>query len=109
MYAFAWNQSIKTIQVPPSVKVIKEGAFLRCDSLQDIYIPDTVSSIEDAAFNIFGLKRIRLPNAEFKGDIILGKNTWCEGFKIIIPHGSIQRFKELLPKYKNQFVEETTF
>ena len=109
MYAFAWNQSIKTIQVPPSVKVIKEGAFLRCDSLQDIYIPDTVSSIEDAAFNIFGLKRIRLPNAEFKGDIILGKNTWCEGFKIIIPHGSIQRFKELLPKYKNQIVEETIF
>ena len=109
MNAFTWNQSIKTIQIPPSVKVIEDGAFLRCDSLQDIYIPDTVSSIGDTAFNIFGLKRIRLPNAEFKGDIILGKNTWCEGFKIIIPHGSIQRFKELLPKYKNQFVEETTF
>ena len=70
---------------------------------------DTVLCIGDSAFSIDGLKCIRLPYAEFKGDIILGKNKYCEGFKIIIPYGSMQRFKELLPKYKNQFVEETTF
>ena len=107
--AFAWNQSIKTIQIPTSVKIIEDGAFLRCDSLQDIYIPDTVLCIGDSAFSIDGLKSIRLPYAEFNGDIILGKNKWCDGFKIIMPHGSIQRFKELLPKYKNQIVEETIF
>lgn len=41
--------------------------------------------------------------------LFLEKNKWCDGFKIIMPHGSIQRFKELLPKYKNQIVEETIF
>ena len=65
--------------------------------------------IGDSAFSIDGLKSIRLSYAEFNGDIILGKNKWCDGFKIIMPHGSIQRFKELLPKYKNQIVEETIF
>jgi hypothetical protein len=38
------------VSIPPSVEIISVSAFKNCSNISSIYIPDTVTHIEDYAF-----------------------------------------------------------
>lgn len=80
-----------------SVTVIAEDAFLGCENLLTIYIPDTILEIRNRAFgSCYGLKNINISdsvtnvvglifegvyhawNINYKGDIV----SWCENSKV---------------------------
>jgi len=65
----------------PSVRFIKNSAFLRCTSLVRITIPDHVTTIEKGAFyGCDSLRSIQLPrNLEFIGDAAFAGCTSLEG------------------------------
>ena len=50
--AFIHNESLASITIPDSAKVIGEGAFMYCKSLSRIFIPQNVAIIERCAFAV---------------------------------------------------------
>lgn len=48
--AFRWCDSLTNVEIPDSVTSIGGYAFYRCTSLTDIIIPNSVTSIDDYAF-----------------------------------------------------------
>ena len=48
--AFAHQDFITSVTIPPSVSVIGERAFLNCSGLLSVQIPDTVTAIGESAF-----------------------------------------------------------
>ena len=80
--AFWGCSSLEQITIPDSVTSIGDGAFGHCTSLRQIYIPSSVTSIGGGAFII------------------------CESLQtILIPRGSRKRFKRLLPDERHMLVE----
>ena len=62
--AFAWCESLASIQIPNSVTSIGDWAFNCCDSLTSIEIPNSVTSIGDGAFaRCESLTSIEIPNS----------------------------------------------
>lgn len=62
--AFAGCASLKSITIPPKVKVIPFNAFQNCTSLEEIIIPDGVTVIGERAFrNCVNLKHVTLPSS----------------------------------------------
>ncbi len=49
-YACSGNYSMQTLTVPASVKYIGEGAFLSCENLAEVSLPDGIESIGSDAF-----------------------------------------------------------
>lgn len=65
--------SLQQITIPDSVTSIGDWAFECCDSLRQINIPDSVTYISEVAF------------------------AWCESLQqILIPEGTTEKFKNLL-------------
>ena len=88
----------KSVTIPNFVTSIGEEAFYRCDSLQQITIPNSVMNIGDLAFWECGsLQQITILNS-----IVCIENNafiWCYSLeRIIIPEGSGEHFKQMLPK-----------
>lgn len=52
---------IKKVFLPEGIKKIPFGAFDNCISLKEVYIPNSVSTIEDYAFENTKLKHVKLP------------------------------------------------
>ena len=73
--AFRGCESLQQVTIPGSVTSIGDSAFLGCKSLQQVTIPDSVTSIGDSAF--VGCKSLQ---------------------QIIIPENSVEKFKQMLPK-----------
>ncbi len=62
--AFAGCASLKSITIPPKVKVIPFNAFQNCTSLEEVIIPDGVTVIGERAFrNCVSLKHVTLPSS----------------------------------------------
>ena len=62
--AFAWCNSLTSINIPNSVTTIGEGAFVHCNSLTSINIPNSVTTIEGSAFvNCESLTSITIPSS----------------------------------------------
>ena len=62
-YAFE-NAQFKHCNLPDGLQVIRNGAFLECESLEEIVIPDSVTYIDpDAFYQCKSLKRVTLPNS----------------------------------------------
>lgn len=60
-FGFTSSRSIKSLRIPNSLRVIPEGCFEDCDSLQVIDIPSSVEEITEYAFaNSLSLKEIHL-------------------------------------------------
>ncbi len=60
-YAFYTRSTLKSIQMPQSIKRIGEDAFYMCSSLTSITIPDSVTSIgEEAFYNCYGLTSVTI-------------------------------------------------
>ena len=59
-----WEESLQEISIPNSVTSIGDHAFSFCRSLQKISIPDSVTSIGDSAFYVCeSLQEISIPNS----------------------------------------------
>lgn len=54
--------SVKCVEVPDGAKTIINSGFYNCSSLSRIDLPSSISSIEEAAFALSGLKSIELKN-----------------------------------------------
>lgn len=79
--------SLTNVRIPNSVTSISDGAFQECSSLTNITIPNGVTSIGDFAFyNCSSLTNITMPN----GVTSIGENAFanCSGLtNITIPNG----------------------
>ena len=83
--AFYCCDSLSEIVIPSSVTSIGEGAFFRCDSLSEIVIPSSVTSIGDSAFyRCDSLSEIVIPSCVTSiGDSAF---SWCSSLsEIVIP------------------------
>lgn len=76
--------------IPNSIKSIGKGAFFRAGALSSVTIPDSVESIEYAAFSGSGIEEISIPKSikRMGASIFIGceklkKATISEGIKII--------------------------
>lgn len=66
-YAFSFCLSLKTINIPNSVRYIDRGAFFCCHSLNNISLPSNLSTIETSLFyRCTSLTRITIPTAVTK-------------------------------------------
>jgi len=95
--AFRDCSSLQQITIPNSVTSIGEFAFWGCKSFQQITIPNSVMSIGDEAFGWCSfLQQITLPNSVTS----IGEFTFdgCISLQqIIIPEGSEAKFSQMLP------------
>ncbi|MBQ8336594.1 MAG: leucine-rich repeat protein [Bacteroidaceae bacterium] len=87
------SNTIKTIEIPNSVKAIGHRAFYYCSNLSNVNIPDGVTIIGNEAFRCTGLTSIKIPN----GVTHIGYDTFsgCIALKDVeIPNSvtSIGRF-----------------
>jgi hypothetical protein len=94
--AFQSCESLQQITIPNSVTSIGEAAFLGCSSLQQITIPNSVTSIGAGAFlSCKSLQQITIPNSVTS----IGVGAFSKSLQqIIIPEGSEEYFKEMLPE-----------
>ena len=72
---FSTCMSLKTINIPPSVKFIGERTFYGCSSLIEINIPNSVRHIGDRVFeDCSSLRRVKVPDSlKYVGlDVFLG-------------------------------------
>lgn len=60
--AFSSCNNLYRAVLPGGLKKISRQAFIDCSLLSDVLIPDSVASIEGAAFGNSGLARVKLPD-----------------------------------------------
>ena len=97
---------LSSIYIPNSVKVIGCSAFEECYSLKIVVIPVNTIYIGDRAFmKCYSLSFVSLPNAIEK----IGRNIFscCDQLNsITIPIRTLAKFENLLPDYKDRFIEK---
>ena len=63
-HAFSWCQNITSVYLPDTVTSIEEGAFYECNSLLEINIPEGIECIADQTFSgCHALTSIELPDS----------------------------------------------
>ena len=99
---------LKTIEIPNNVKEICKGAFMACSDLQSVTFSSSLSSIDDYAFSCCA----NLTYITFSNSV---KNIGFNAFwgcnkitKIYIPKETKEKFEQLLPEYKDKFVEQNS-
>lgn len=60
---FYQNKKIKSVVIPSSAKVIHNSAFLYCESLEKVTLPEGLFCIEGHAFSNTGLTSVTLPKS----------------------------------------------
>lgn len=103
--AFFKCSSLRYIVLSDSMINISCGAFYRCSSLKYIFLPKSIRIIGDLSFlGCSFLKKVTIPNSvEYIGKDVFSR-SYCNNFyqvksvleAIIVPHGQIIKFKELL-------------
>jgi hypothetical protein len=120
---------LEKIKLPASLTHIGKGAFAECGELLSIKLPAGLLSIGESAFvDCWQLEKITLPAGTrvigaraFQGCINLyqiklnkaleyiGEDAFddCESLEtILVPHGMLDRFLQLLPKELHELIEE---
>lgn len=90
---FYFETRLKTIQLPNSITIIKDGAFWQCPLLEVIYIPESVNIIESNVFGIcHKLKNIKIPQAV----TVINYATFvnCTSLEEITLHNNITSIEE---------------
>lgn len=74
-FAFAYNESLKSVNIHNGVSIIKTGGFAHCTSLESIKIPDSVTTIGASCFyGCTNLENIEIGN----GVEHIGSYTFCD-------------------------------
>lgn len=60
---FRENENIKSVVIPSSVKVIEDGAFSICESLEKVTLPEGLLCIDQGAFGETALTSVTLPKS----------------------------------------------
>ena len=101
---FTYCQSLSEIIIPHSVTKIGMEAFENCESLTNLIIPSSVKCIESLAF----WECASLTQVIFLGTVENIDKDIFEGCtslsQIVIPSGTTDKFKEMLPDYIDMFV-----
>ncbi len=102
----SWDcKDLKSVVIPDGMLIIGNGAFFKCYSLESINIPDTVVRLGDWAFAAtISLKSIRLPESILRIGEHVFFNSGIE--EILIPAGTMDKFRELLPGNEHLLKEE---
>lgn len=105
-YAFSNCKSLVSVEIPGSVEQISENTFNGCENLKSILLGEGVKYIENRAIiRCDSLEIISIPNSvESIGDLFIFPK--CKRVKIMVPKGSREKFKDLLPVYKRNIVEQ---
>jgi hypothetical protein len=103
---FSYCQSLQEIIIPNFVTRIGMEAFENCDSLTNLLIPNSVKCIESLAF----WECTSLTQVNFLGiveniaeDIFEGCSSLSQ---ILIPSGTLDIYKEMIPDLKDKLVEQ---
>ncbi|MBD5140086.1 MAG: leucine-rich repeat domain-containing protein [Ruminococcus sp.] len=73
LMSYAQEDERTVYEIPNGTKVISEFAFLYCNNIEELIIPDSVTEIEhDAFFNMRSLKKVNIPPLVEELD-----NTFC--------------------------------
>ena len=93
------NSGISSINIPPHVTYIGNGAFIWCEKLQNFEIPDNtdLQIIDKYAFSRSSLRRISIPS-----DILALKNGWCAYTPNLTEVNIIQRKTENIKYFDNK-------
>ena len=75
MKAFNKQSELESLKLPDTLKVIEEDAFLWCNHLKNVSIPNGVTTIGDNAFGACG----ELTCVEFLGNQLETIGEWCFG------------------------------
>ncbi len=59
--AFAYCESLETIQLPDSIETIERDAFYKCSKLKNVKIPKALSTIASNAFAATAITEIHIP------------------------------------------------
>ncbi len=103
--AFSYCKHLTNIVIPGSAIHIGDGAFSECSGLTNITIPDSVTHIGNSAFfSCWKLNKVTIHGSVTHIGVhtFFGCNTLAE---IHIPAGSYDKYKELLPNFKDILVE----
>ena len=98
-------EKLENLRIPSKIERIGDGAFAFCKSLKKISIPNSLKRIEEYAFSACeNLSIVSLTeNIEIVGDKIF---NYCKLLDSIhIPHGTMSKFRALLPEYFDKLVE----
>ena len=88
---FSGCESLSSVEISDGVSQLGGYLFARCRSLRSIFIPNSI---------------IKLDGFDPDGRIIRTFDHCVSLLSIYIPKGTIEKFKELLPKSKNILVEQ---
>ncbi len=94
--------------ITPQVKAINAFAFYKCMNIEKIVIPSNIESIGEEAFACCG----RLQLVEFLGvptEIHPTALGYSAIVNIVIPDGTTDAFKQLLPKYSSKFIAKSQY
>ena len=104
--AFAECGNLLSIKLPTSLLEIGESAFVDCWQLEKLSMPAKLRVIAPRAFQgCINLYQVRLNKAlAFVGEDAFDD---CESLEtILIPHGMLDHFMQLLPKELHELLEE---
>ena len=73
-YTFTW---ITSIRIPSSVENIGDSAFWGCESLKTVTIPTSVKMIDSFAFGACGIEEIYFEGTVEQWNAIEKKDRWC--------------------------------
>ena len=100
------SEKLMSYVIKEGTQVICNSAFDDCVSLQQITIPDSVTSIGDFAFECCdSLRQINIPDSvTYISDEAF---AWCESLQqIIISKGTTEKFKKMLDvDFWNKLIE----
>ncbi len=57
-YAFAYNKTLKSVEIPDTVTVLGDGVFFWCESLETVKLPSEVTEVSDKLFACSGIKNV---------------------------------------------------
>ena len=60
---FRNNDSLRSVRLPQDLTTIRDYTFYKCGGLKQIDLPETVTRIENNAFDLSGLESIELPES----------------------------------------------
>jgi hypothetical protein len=90
--AFAWNEYITDVYFKGKIEKIDKGAFLQCENLKTIELPDDIIIEEHAFENCFQLKKITKRDTYVLGTIGMYAFDYCEELSnhIKIAEGTVE-------------------